>query len=137
MIGIYHIIGRTILGKAISATAVNILGARLVGVRTALSGQLAFLIAAAMGALSGVLIVPITTIYYDSGFLIGLKGFVAAIVGGLVSYPLAAGAAVFVGVVEAFASFWASSFKEIIVFMIIIPVLLVRTLTTTHTEDEE
>jgi branched-chain amino acid transport system permease protein len=137
MIGLYLFFGRTILGKALRATAVNRLGARLVGVRTALSGQLAFLIAAAMGALSGVLIVPITTIYYDSGFLIGLKGFVAAIVGGLVSYPLAAGAAVFVGVVEAFASFWASSFKEIIVFMIIIPVLLVRTLTTTHTEDEE
>ena len=46
------------------------------------------------------------------------------------SYPLAAAAAVFVGIVEAFASFWASSFKEIIVFMIIIPVLLVRSLTT-------
>ena len=90
-----------------------------------------------IGALSGVLIAPVTTVFYDSGFLIGLKGFVAAIVGGLVSYPLAVAAAVFVGIVEAFASFWASSFKEIIVFMIIIPVLLVRSLTTTHTEDEE
>jgi branched-chain amino acid transport system permease protein len=137
MVVLYLFFDRTILGKALRATAVNRLGARLVGVRTALSGQLAFLIAAAIGALSGVLIVPVTTIYYDSGFLIGLKGFVAAIVGGLVSYPLAAAAAVFVGVVEAFASFWASSFKEIIVFMIIIPVLLVRSLTTTHTEDEE
>lgn len=137
MIGLYLFFGRTILGKALRATAVNRLGARLVGVRTALSGQLAFLIAAAIGALSGVLIVPITTIYYDSGFIIGLKGFVAAIVGGLISYPLAAGAALFVGVVEAFASFWASSFKEIIVFTIIIPVLLVRTLMSTHTEDEE
>jgi branched-chain amino acid transport system permease protein len=137
MAGLYFFFGRTLLGKALRATAVNRLGARLVGVRTALSGQLAFLIAAAMGALSGVLIAPVTTVFYDSGFLIGLKGFVAAIVGGLVSYPLAAGAAVFVGIVEAFASFWASSFKEIIVFTIIIPVLLVRSLTATHTEDEE
>jgi branched-chain amino acid transport system permease protein len=137
MIALYLFFGRTILGKALRATAVNRLGARLVGVRTALSGQLAFLIAAAIGALSGVLIAPVTTVFYDSGFLIGLKGFVAAIVGGLVSYPLAVAAAVFVGIVEAFASFWASSFKEIIVFMIIIPVLLVRSLTTTHTEDEE
>jgi branched-chain amino acid transport system permease protein len=137
MMALYVFFGRTILGKALRATAVNRLGARLVGVRTALSGQLAFLIAAAIGALSGVLIVPITTIYYDSGFLIGLKGFVAAIVGGLVSYPLAVAAAVFVGIVEAFASFWASSFKEIIVFTIIIPVLIVRTLMSTHTEDEE
>ena len=137
MAALYLFFGRTLLGKALRATAVNRLGARLVGVRTALSGQLAFLIAAAMGALSGILIAPVTTVFYDSGFLIGLKGFVAAIVGGLVSYPLAVGAAVFVGIVEAFASFWASSFKEIIVFMLIIPVLLVRSLTATHTEDEE
>jgi branched-chain amino acid transport system permease protein len=137
MAALYLFFDRTILGKALRATAVNRLGARLVGVRTALSGQLAFLIAAAMGALSGVLIAPVTTVFYDSGFLIGLKGFVAAIVGGLVSYPVAAAAALFVGIVEAFASFWASSFKEIIVFTIIIPVLLVRSLTATHTEDEE
>jgi branched-chain amino acid transport system permease protein len=137
MVALYAFFERTILGKALRATAVNRLGARLVGVRTALSGQLAFLIAAAMGAFSGVLIAPVTTIYYDSGFLIGLKGFVAAIVGGLVSYPLAALAALFVGVVEAFSSFWASSFKEIIVFLMIIPVLLVRSLTTTHVEEDE
>ncbi len=137
MAALYLFFGRTLLGKALRATAVNRLGARLVGVRTALSGQLAFFIAAAMGGLSGVLIAPVTTVFYDSGFIIGLKGFVAAIVGGLVSYPLAAAAAVLVGVVEAFASFWASSFKEIIVFTIIIPVLLVRSLTATHTEDEE
>jgi branched-chain amino acid transport system permease protein len=137
MLALFVFFERTILGKALRATAVNRLGARLVGVRTALSGQLAFLIAAAIGALSGVLIAPITTIYYDSGFLIGLKGFVAAIVGGLVSYPIAVLAAVFVGIVEAFSSFWASSFKEIIVFLMIIPVLVVRSLTTTHVEEDE
>jgi branched-chain amino acid transport system permease protein len=137
MLALYVFFERTILGKALRATAVNRLGARLVGVRTALSGQLAFLIAAAIGALSGVLIAPVTTIYYDSGFLIGLKGFVAAIVGGLVSYPLAVLAAIFVGIVEAFSCFWASSFKEIIVFLMIIPVLLVRSLTSTHVEEDE
>ena len=47
-------------------------------------------LAAFMGALSGLLIGPTTTVFYDSGFLIGLKGFVAAIFGGLASYPLAA-----------------------------------------------
>lgn len=137
MLALYFFFDRTILGKALRATAVNRLGARLVGVRTALSGQLAFLIAASIGALSGVLIAPVTTVFYDSGFLIGLKGFVAAIVGGLVSYPLAAAAALLVGIVEAFASFWASAYKEIIVFLIIIPVLVVRSLTTTHVEEDE
>ena len=54
------------------------------------------------------LIGPITTIYYDSGFLIGLKGFVGAIIGGLVSYPGAAVGALLVGMLESFASFWAA-----------------------------
>ena len=75
------------IGKALRATAVNRLGARLVGIRTTLSGQIAFLLASVIGAISGILIVPITTLYYDTGFLIGLKGFIAAIIGGLVSYP--------------------------------------------------
>ena len=80
--------GFTLMGKALRATAVNRLGARLVGIRTTLSGQIAFLLASVIGAISGILIVPITTLYYDTGFLIGLKGFIAAIIGGLVSYPL-------------------------------------------------
>jgi branched-chain amino acid transport system permease protein len=75
--------------------------------------------------------------FYDSGFLIGLKGFVAAIFGGLASYPAAALGAVFVGLLESFGSFWASAFKEVIVFTLIIPVLLWRSLTTTHHEEEE
>ena len=112
-------------GKALRATAVNRLGARLVGVRRVPARSLS--LAAAIGALSGVLIGPITTIYYDSGFLIGLKGFVGAIIGGLASYPLAALAAVLVGLLESFSSFWAS-FKEVIVFTLIIPVLLWRSL---------
>ena len=76
------------------------------------------------------LIGPITTIYYDSGFLISLKGFVGAIIGGLSSYPLAAAGALLVGLIESFSSFWASAFKEVIVFTLIIPVLLWRSLTT-------
>ena len=71
---------------------------------------------------------PLTTIYYDTGFLIGLKGFTAAIIGGLASYPVAALAALAVGVLESFSSFWASAFKEVIVFTAIIPVLLWRSL---------
>ena len=75
--------------------------------------------------------------YYDSGFLVSLKGFVGAIIGGLVSYPLAAAGALLVGLLEAFSSFWASGFKEVIVFTLIIPVLLWRSLTAHHHEDEE
>ena len=128
MAALYLFFGRTLAGKALRATAVNRLGARLVGIATSLSGRVAFLLAGGIGALSGILIVPLATVYYDTGFLVGLKGFVAAIIGGLVSYPLAALAAVVVGCVESLSSFYASAFKEVIVFTVIIPVLLWRSL---------
>ena len=137
IIGLWLFFGFTLTGKALRATAVNRLGARLVGVRTTLSGQIAFLLASVIGALSGILIVPITTLYYDTGFLIGLKGFIAAIIGGLVSYPLTAIAALMVGIVEAFSSFYASNFKEVIVFTLIVPVLLLRSLAAPAVEEEK
>ena len=137
MVGLYIFFERTILGKALRATAVNRLGARLVGVRTNLTGGTAFVLASTIGAISGVLIAPITTIYYDTGFLIGLKGFVAAIFGGLVSYPIAAIGALGVGTLESFSSFWASAYKEVIVFTLIIPVLLWRSFGSKHADDEE
>ena len=126
----------TLFGKALRATAANRTGARLVGISPNFAGSLSITLSAAIGAVSGLLIGPIATIYYDSGFLIGLKGFVGAIVGGLASYPVAAAGAIFVGLVESFSSFWASAYKEVIVFTLIIPVLLWRSLTTTHHEEE-
>ncbi len=137
MAGLYLFFGHTLLGAALRATAVNRLGARLVGISTERSGVIAFALAGLLGAASGVLIAPLTTIYYDSGFLIGLKGFVAAIVGALASYPLAVAAALGVGIVESFSSFWASAFKEVIVFTVIIPVLLWRSWRHEPVEDEE
>ena len=137
MAGLAVFFATTLTGKALRATAVNPLGARLVGIPAAAAGRLAFTLAGFIGALSGVLIAPLTIVYYDTGFLIGLKGFVAAIVGGLVAYPAAMLAAIAVGVVESFASFWASPFKEVIVFTAILPVLLVRSLVSHKTEDEE
>ena len=161
IVGLWLFFGYTKTGKALRATAVNRLGARLVGIRTTLSGQIAFLLASVIGAISGILIVPITTLYwvfghasclgaftgilmvpnttlyYDTGFLIGLKGFIAAIIGDLVSYPLTAVAAIVVGIVEAFSSFYASNFKEVIVFTLILPVLVLRSLAAPQVEEEK
>lgn len=134
---LYLFFERTLYGKALRATALNRVGARLVGISPSLAGSLTFTLAALLGAFSGVLIGPITTVYYDSGFLISLKGFVGAIIGGLSSYPLAAAGSVLVGLLESFSSFWASAFKEVIVFTLIIPVLLWRSLATHHHEEEE
>jgi branched-chain amino acid transport system permease protein len=129
--------GRTLWGKALRATALNRVGARLCGVAPDFAGALTFTLGALLCAFSGILIGPITTVYYDSGFLVSLKGFVGAIIGGLVSYPGAALGALLVGLLESFASFWASGLKEVIVFTLIIPVLLWRSLTSKHHDEEE
>jgi branched-chain amino acid transport system permease protein len=134
---LYAFFGRTTWGKALRASAMNRTGARLVGIRPALAGRWSFALAALIGAFSGTLVAPITTLYYDNGFLIGLKGFVGAIIGALSSYPLAAAGAVLVGLIEALASFEASAYKEAIVFTLIIPVLVFRSVRTHHVEEDE
>lgn len=137
ILALWVFFGKTLYGRALRATAVNRRGARLVGISTSMSGNLTFTLAVAIGAVSGMLIAPLTTIYYDTGFLIGLKGFVGAIIGGLFSYPIAAAGALLVGILEAFASFWASAYKEVIVFTLIIPVLLWRSFGSHPTDDED
>jgi branched-chain amino acid transport system permease protein len=134
---LFWFFNRTFRGKALKATAVNRVGAQLMGISATGAGALAFTLAAAIGALSGLLIGPITTIFYDTGFLIGLKGFVAAIIGGLVSYPLAAAGALLVGMLESYSSFWASAYKEVAVFTLILPVLLWRSLRSHHVEEDD
>jgi branched-chain amino acid transport system permease protein len=128
---------RTLTGKALRATAVNRIGARLVGILPSTTGATAFLLASALAAISGILIGPVTTLYYDSGFLIGLKAFVGAIIGGLVSYPATAVGAIFVGLFESYASFFNSSLKEVFVFGALIPILIWQSIRTKGSIEEE
>lgn len=137
IVALYLFFERSFYGKALRATAINRTGARLMGIPTEFAGKLSFFLCALIGAFSGILIAPITTIYYDTGFLIGLKGFVGAIIGGLASYPIAALGAILVGLLEAYSSFWASAYKEMIVFTLIIPVLIWRSLRKHAIEDDE
>lgn len=134
---LYLFFEATLIGKALRATAINRVGARIVGIRPASAGTLAFLLASLLGAISGILIGPTTTLYYDSGFIIGLKAFVGAIIGGLVSYPGTALGAILVGLLESFASFWNSSLKEVAVFGLLIPVLLWRSLSLAQVDEED
>jgi len=127
----------TLPGKALRATAINRLGARIVGIRPGSTATLAFLLASLLGAISGILIGPVTTLYYDSGFIIGLKAFVGAIIGGLVSYPGTAVGAILVGLLESFASFWNSALKEVAVFSLLIPVMLWRSLSLARVDEED
>ena len=137
LIGLYIFFDKTLLGKALRATAVNRLGARLVGIPTQSTGRFAFALGAGIAALSGTMIGSLTTISYDSGFIISLKGFVAAIAAGLASYPLTVIAALGVGILESFSAFFASAFKEAIVFSIIIPMLIWRSLVVRRNDEEE
>jgi branched-chain amino acid transport system permease protein len=135
IVALFVYFDRTLSGKALRATSVNRTGARLMGISTDGAGSLAFTMAAFIGALSGLLIGPSTTVYYDTGFLIGLKGFIAAVFAGLTSFPLALAGALGVGLIESFGSFWASAFKEVIVFTAILPVLLWRSFVDPHQEE--
>jgi len=135
IVALFVYFDRTLSGKALRATSVNRTGARLMGISTDGAGSLSFTMAAFIGTLSGLLIGPSTTVYYDSGFLIGLKGFVAAVFAGLTSFPLALVGAVGVGLIESFGSFYASAFKEVIVFTAILPVLLWRSFVDKHHEE--
>ena len=125
----------TIHGKVLRAAASDRLGARLVGIDAGATGALAFGLASFIAALAGVLIGAVTPLSYDAGFDIGLKGFVAAIMGGLISYPMAAAGAVLVGVLESLGSFWASAYREVIVFTLLIPILVWLSLRSGTTED--
>jgi len=133
---LYLFFGFTLTGKALRATAVNRTGARLMGIRPARSGAIAYLVGSLMAGVSGILVAPVNTIFYDSGFLLGLKAFVGAIIGGLASYPGTAIGAVFVGVLESFASFESSALKEVIVFSLLIPILIWRSIASPHIEEE-
>jgi branched-chain amino acid transport system permease protein len=137
MTALWFFFGYTLAGKALRATAANRLGARIVGIRAAKAGRIALGLAAAIGAASGILMAPLSTIYYDTGFLIGLKGFIAAVIGGLVSYPIAALGALVVGLLESFTAFESSAFKDVIVFTLILPVLLLTSFTHRGTDEEQ
>ncbi len=122
---------RTIRGKSLRACAVNPTAARLVGIRVQWMGTLAWLIAGALGGLAGVLITPLTFATYDMGLILGLKGFVGAVVAGMTSYPWTVTACITFGVVESLgAGVISSNYRDAIAFSVLIAVLLWRALRT-------
>ncbi len=119
--------GRTMLGKAIVATAANRLAARLVGIDTRRVVGLSFALSAAIGAVAGILVTPITLTSYDAGTLLALKGFAAAMLGGIGSPVGAVLGGILLGLTEAFsAGYLSSQYKDAVAFVVILAVLLVR-----------
>jgi branched-chain amino acid transport system permease protein len=116
--------GRTLFGKAMLANSYNPLAAKLVGINTRTVLFVSFGLAAALGALGGVLTAPITFTSYDSGIMLGLKGFAAAMLGGLGSFTGAVLGGLLLGLLEGLgAGFVSSAYKDAIAFVIILAVL--------------
>ena len=122
---LWAFIERTLTGKAMIATAANEVAARLVGIDTRAIVALSFAISAAIGAVAGILITPITLTSYDVGSLLALKGFAAAMLGGIGSAVGAVIGGLLLGLFEAFAAGYVSSqYKDAVAFLVILIVLL-------------
>ena len=120
-------LGRTRTGKAMLATAYNPLVAQLVGVNTRFILRLSFGAAALLGGIAGILIAPISLTYSSVGVMLGLKGFCAAILGGLGNPMGAIAGGLIVGVSEAMtAGYLSSAYKDAVAFLIILVVLVAR-----------
>ena len=124
---LYIFLEHTITGKALRACAVNRRAAQLVGINPSRMSMLSFGLAAALGAIGGIVMGPITRPIYDMGLMLGLRGFVAAILGGLVSAPGAVVGEVLLGVVENIAAGVTNpTYKSVVAFVIMIGILLLR-----------
>lgn len=122
--GLWYFFNRTLQGKAMLATSFNRTAAELVGINTSWVLFLSFAMSAALGALGGILITPITLTSYDVGIMLGLKGFVAAVVGGLGNGLGAVVGGLLVGILEAMgAGYISSAYKDAIPFVLILLIL--------------
>ena len=121
---LYIFLERTVVGKAVLATAANKLAARLVGINTATVMALAFGGSAAIGAVAGVLITPITLTSYDVGTMLALKGFAAAMLGGMGNPIGAVAGGLILGLLEALGvGYISSTYKDAFAFIVILLVL--------------
>ena len=126
LIASYLLFTRTMHGRALRACAVNPTAARLHGINVEGMGLQAFTIAGALGGIAGVLITPLTLAAYDMGLILGLKGFVGAVVVGFASYPWTVAACLAFGVVESLGAGLVSGYRDAIAFGVLVAVLLAR-----------
>ncbi len=118
---------RTRTGKAMRAVSANRRYAMLAGIPVQRMLALSFCLSAALGSVAGILLTPITTISYDAGVMLGLKGFSAAILGGYGSMTGAVAGGILLGVMESLgAGFISSEYKDVMAFMLLLIVLFVR-----------
>jgi branched-chain amino acid transport system permease protein len=121
VVALWYFFNRTLHGKAMLATSFNRVAAELVGINTSWVLFMSFAMSAALGALGGILVTPITLTSYDVGIMLGLKGFVAVVVGGLGNGLGAVLGGLLVGILEAMgAGYISSAYKDAIPFVLIL-----------------
>lgn len=129
LLGLYLFFERTMLGKALRACAINRTAARLMGIDINRMALLSFTLSAGIGGLAGIVITPSTFMSYDSGTFLSLKGFVAAIMGGMNSATGAVIGGLLLGILETIgAGFLSSGYKDAIAFIVLFVILFVRTI---------
>jgi branched-chain amino acid transport system permease protein len=127
VLSVFYLLERTMAGKALRACMINRLAAQLMGISPQLMSLLAFALSAAVGAVAGIIIAPITLAVYDMGLMLSLKGFIAATLGGLASAPGAIAGGLLLGVLEALgAGYIGSGYKDVAAFIVLLVVLFVR-----------
>ncbi len=127
VIAMYIFFEWTYWGKAVRACVINKLAASLMGISTEKMASFSFMFSAGIGALAGIVLTPITSASYDMGLLLGIKGFIAAVLGGLTSAPGAVLGGFILGVTESFgAGLLSSGYKDAISFFILLIVLLIK-----------
>ena len=123
-VGLWLFFTRTLLGRAVLATSNNRLAAQLVGINTPFVMTLSFALSAGIGALAGVLVTPITMTSYDVGLAFALKGFAAAMLGGMGNPKGALVGGFLLGVLEGLtAGYISSQYKDAAAFIVILGVL--------------
>jgi len=117
----------TTMGKAMRATAVNRRAAALVGISVNRMVLLSFAFSGALGAVAGMIIAPISTTSYDTGIILGLKGFAAAILGGYGNFAGSILGGLILGILESLgAGLISSQYKNAIAFLVLLFVLFVK-----------
>lgn len=118
---------RTLLGKAMRAVAIDREAARLMGIDVRRIVMLSFALGAAVGAVGGIIITPVTLTIYDAGTMLGLKGFAAAVTGGIGNTFGGIAGGLVLGLLEAFGGgLIGSEFKDVAAFLLILLLLFVR-----------
>jgi branched-chain amino acid transport system permease protein len=117
----------TLFGKALRATAINREAASLMGIDVEKMVLFSFAMSAAIGAVAGMIITPITLIEYDRGPIFGIKGFCAAILGGIGNSGGAVVAGLIIGILESFgAGLLSSGYKDATAFLVMLLILFLR-----------